>query len=119
MPRGATVGVVGRNGSGKSTLLQLICSILQPTHGSVSVQGRVSALLELGAGFNPEYTGRANVVLDGVMKGLSQREAKKRVPQIEAFAESASSSTSPLKRIHPACSFDWPSPPPSAWSRTF
>ena len=70
--KGETVGIVGRNGSGKSTLLQLICSILTPTSGSVQVEGRVSALLELGAGFNPEFTGRENVYLNGSIIGLSK-----------------------------------------------
>ena len=72
--KGETVGIVGRNGSGKSTLLQLVCGIIQPTTGVVNVNGRISALLELGAGFNPEFTGLQNVYLNGTILGLKKNE---------------------------------------------
>lgn len=85
--RGQTVGILGLNGSGKSTLLQIISSVLQPTMGRVTVQGKVAALLELGAGFNPELTGRENVVLNGTIMGLSRSEIAARMPDIEAFAD--------------------------------
>ena len=85
--KGETVGIIGRNGSGKSTLLQLICGILKPTSGSVQVNGRVSALLELGAGFNPEFTGRENVYFQGVIMGLGKEEMDKRFDDIAAFAD--------------------------------
>jgi len=87
VPRGATVGILGRNGSGKSTLLQIIYGVLQPTSGRVAHRGTMAALLELGAGFNPAFTGRANIHLHGATRGWSQRETKARLPQIEAFAE--------------------------------
>ena len=83
---GETVGIIGRNGSGKSTLLQVICSILQPTEGKVVVDGRISALLELGAGFNPEFTGRENVYLNGAILGLSKEEMDSCIADIESFA---------------------------------
>lgn len=85
--KGSTVGIVGRNGSGKSTLLQIICSVLRPTSGNVAVNGKISALLELGAGFNPELTGRQNVLLNGTMAGFSKEEMQDRMPIIERFAE--------------------------------
>jgi homopolymeric O-antigen transport system ATP-binding protein len=85
--RGETVGIIGRNGSGKSTLLQLICDTLSPTCGSVAVQGRVAALLELGAGFNPEFTGRENVYMNGALLGLTQQEIDARFEDIAAFAD--------------------------------
>ena len=85
--RGETFCVIGENGSGKSTLLQILAGILQPTTGSVAVNGRVAALLELGSGFNPEFTGRDNVFLNGAILGLSQKEMETRYPLIEAFAE--------------------------------
>src|ERR1700741_468838 len=85
--RGETIGVIGRNGSGKSTLLQVICGTNQPTEGDVRVRGRVSALLELGAGFNPEYTGRENVRLYASVLGLSPAEIAERMPRIIEFAE--------------------------------
>lgn len=85
--KGETVGIIGRNGSGKSTLLQLICDTLTPTYGSSVVQGRVAALLELGAGFNPEFTGRENVYMNGALLGLTQQEINARFEDIAAFAD--------------------------------
>jgi lipopolysaccharide transport system ATP-binding protein len=85
--KGETVGIIGRNGSGKSTLLQLICSILKPTSGTVQVNGRVSALLELGAGFNPEFTGRENVYFQGALMGIPTKAMDDRFDGIAAFAD--------------------------------
>ena len=85
--RGETIGIIGRNGSGKSTLLQLICDTLTPSCGSVAVKGRVAALLELGTGFNPEFTGQENVYMNGAMLGLSQQEIDDRFDEIAAFAD--------------------------------
>ena len=84
--RGETIGVIGRNGSGKSTFLQLVCGTLTPTVGSVQVRGRIAALLELGAGFNPEFTGRENVFLSASILGLSQAQIAERYDKIEGFA---------------------------------
>jgi len=85
--RGETVGIIGRNGSGKSTLLQLICGILKPTSGAVHVRGRISALLELGSGFNPEFTGRENVYFQGAIMGFNKEEMSARFGDIAAFAD--------------------------------
>jgi ABC-type polysaccharide/polyol phosphate transport system ATPase subunit len=85
--RGEIVSLVGPNGCGKSTLLQVICGILQPTTGRVVTRGRVAALLELGAGFNPEFTGRENVFLNGEILGLTREQMVRALPSIEAFAE--------------------------------
>ena len=85
--RGESIGIIGRNGSGKSTLLQLICGILNPTSGSVIVNGRISALLELGAGFNPEFTGRENVYLNTSIMGLTRQETDERFDRIAEFAD--------------------------------
>ena len=85
--RGETFCILGENGSGKSTLLQLVAGILQPTSGSVEVNGRISALLELGAGFNPEFTGRDNVYLNGAILGLATREVDSFYDSIVDFAE--------------------------------
>ena len=85
--KGETIGIIGRNGSGKSTLLQLICGILKPTAGTVWVNGRVSALLELGAGFNPEFTGRENVYFQGALMGFAKEEVDSRFEDIAAFAD--------------------------------
>jgi ABC-type polysaccharide/polyol phosphate transport system ATPase subunit len=84
--RGETLCIIGENGSGKSTLLQLVAGILQPTTGGIGVGGRVAALLELGAGFNPEFTGRANVYLNGSILGLTTRQIGERYDDIEDFA---------------------------------
>ncbi len=85
--KGETVGIIGKNGSGKSTLLQIICGILTPTGGNVEVDGRISALLELGAGFNPEFTGRENVYLNASILGLQKEEIDDCFSQIEEFAD--------------------------------
>ena len=85
--KGETLGLVGPNGCGKSTLLQIVCGILQPTSGRVVTRGRIAALLELGAGFNPEFTGRENVYLNGEIMGLSRAEIDRAMPSIESFAE--------------------------------
>ncbi len=87
VPAGKTFGLVGRNGSGKSTMLKLIAGIGRPTSGDVKVNGRVSALIELGAGFHPEISGRDNVFINGMMLGLSKREVADRFDEIVAFAE--------------------------------
>jgi len=97
VPKGQTLGIVGRNGSGKSTLLQILCSILQPTSGEVAVNGTISALLELGSGFNPEFTGRQNVFMKGMLMGFSREEIKKRLPAIEAFADIGEFIDQPIK----------------------
>lgn len=85
--RGECVGIVGSNGSGKSTLLQILCGTLSPSSGRVEVAGRIAALLELGAGFNPEFTGRENVHLNAALLGLTQDEVEKRLDRILAFAD--------------------------------
>jgi ABC-type polysaccharide/polyol phosphate transport system ATPase subunit len=87
VPRGSTLGVIGENGSGKSTLLKLVAGITKPSRGTLTVDGRVSALIELGAGFHPEISGRENVVINGIMLGLSRREIDARFDEIVAFAE--------------------------------
>jgi lipopolysaccharide transport system ATP-binding protein len=95
--KGETLGLVGPNGCGKSTLLQIVSGILQPTSGRVVTRGRIAALLELGAGFNPEFTGRENVYLNGEIMGLSRAEIEKAMPQIEAFAEIGEFMERPVK----------------------
>jgi ABC-type polysaccharide/polyol phosphate transport system ATPase subunit len=94
---GTTFGIVGRNGSGKSTMLKLIAGIGKPTSGSVSVRGRISALIELGAGFHPEISGRENVFINGMMLGLSKREVYRRFDDIVAFAELEDFIDAPVK----------------------
>src|SRR5262245_52054293 len=95
--RGEAFCIVGENGSGKSTLLQMVAGILRPTAGAVRVDGRVSALLELGAGFNPEFTGRDNVYLNGSILGLSTKQIDERYQDIESFAEIGEFINQPVK----------------------
>ena len=97
VPRGQTLGVIGRNGSGKSTALKLVAGITKPTSGTVKVQGRVSALIELGAGFHPEISGRENVFINGVMLGMSKREIQARFDAIVDFAELREFIDAPVK----------------------
>ena len=97
VPRGATFGVIGENGSGKSTLLKLVAGITKPSQGSLTVDGRVSALIELGAGFHPEISGRENVVINGIMLGLTRREVEERFEEIVAFAELEDFIDAPVK----------------------
>lgn len=95
--RGETVGIIGRNGSGKSTLLQIICKTLTPSNGSVTVNGRVAALLELGSGFNPEFTGRENVFMNATILGLTQLEIEEKYDSIVQFADIGEYINRPIK----------------------
>jgi ABC-type polysaccharide/polyol phosphate transport system ATPase subunit len=97
VPAGRTVGVIGRNGSGKSTALKLVAGITKPTSGTVQVRGRVSALIELGAGFHPEISGRENVFINGIMLGLTKREIQRRFDDIVGFAELSEFIDAPVK----------------------
>ena len=97
VPRGQTLGVIGRNGSGKSTLLKLVAGISKPTSGTVKVNGRISALIELGAGFHPEISGRENVFINGIMLGLTKREVAERFDEIVEFAEMKEFIDAPVK----------------------
>ncbi len=95
--KGETVGIIGKNGSGKSTLLQLICGIVSPSEGQVETNGRIAALLELGAGFNPEFTGRENVYMNATILGLSKSEIDLRLADIIAFADIGEFVDQPVK----------------------
>lgn len=95
--QGEFIAVLGRNGSGKSTLLQIICAVMQATSGSVTVNGKISALLELGAGFNPEFTGRENVILNGSLMGFTRSEMQAKMHAIETFAEIGEYFDQPVK----------------------
>lgn len=95
--KGETVGVVGRNGSGKSTLLQIICGTLTPTMGEIETRGRIAALLELGSGFNPEFTGRENVYLNAAVLGLTRDEVNDRFDAIASFADIGEFLDQPVK----------------------
>ena len=95
--RGETVGIIGRNGSGKSTLLQMICGTLNQTRGSIQTYGRIAALLELGAGFNPEFSGRENVYMNGAVLGLSKEEIDQRFDDIAEFADIGDFIEQPVK----------------------
>lgn len=96
--RGETVGIIGRNGSGKSTILKLIAGVMAPSEGQVHVFGRVSPLIELGAGFHPDLTGRENIFLNGSILGLSDKEIRARFPAIVDFAELWDFIDTPVKR---------------------
>lgn len=95
--KGESLGIIGRNGSGKSTLLQLICQTLTPSTGKVNVNGKIAALLELGAGFNPEFTGRENIFLNGALLGYHRREIQERLDHILAFADIGDFIDQPVK----------------------
>jgi lipopolysaccharide transport system ATP-binding protein len=95
--KGETVGIIGRNGSGKSTLLKMICGTLTPTSGSIQTNGRIAALLELGSGFNPEFTGRENVKLSATLYGLTEKEIDESFDKILSFAEIGAFIDQPLK----------------------
>jgi ABC-type polysaccharide/polyol phosphate transport system ATPase subunit len=97
VPKGCTYGVIGRNGSGKSTLLKCVAGITRPTSGTIKVDGRISALIELGAGFHPEISGRENVFINGIMLGLSKREIQRRFDEIVEFAELKDFIDAPVK----------------------
>ena len=97
VPKGCTYGVIGRNGSGKSTLLKCVAGITRPNDGTVMVDGRISALIELGAGFHPEISGRENVFINGIMLGLSKREIQQRFDEIVEFAELKDFIDAPVK----------------------
>ena len=97
VPKGCTYGVIGRNGSGKSTLLKCVAGITRPTEGSVTVDGRISALIELGAGFHPEISGRENIFINGIMLGLTKKEIQRRFDEIVEFAEMQDFIDAPVK----------------------
>src|SRR6187401_979308 len=97
VPAGRTLGVIGRNGSGKSTMLKLVAGITKPTTGTVVVNGRISALIELGAGFHPEISGRENVFINGIMLGLTKKEVARRFDEIVEFAELEEFIDAPVK----------------------
>ena len=94
---GTTTGIIGPNGSGKSTLLQIITGTLEPTHGTVWHEGRIAALLELGSGFNSEFTGIENIFMNAAMMGFSRRETEALLPEIEQFAEIGPFINQPVK----------------------
>ncbi len=97
VPKGTTIGIIGQNGCGKSTLLQIICGIVQPFSGHVNTNGRISALLELGAGFNPDFTGRQNVYMSGAVKGFTKKEMDERFDDIVSFADIGNFIEQPVK----------------------
>ena len=95
--KGEAIGIIGRNGSGKSTLLQMICGTLSPTAGSITTNGRIAALLELGSGFNPDFTGRENVYLNGALLGFSTEQINEKFDAISAFADIGEHLDQPVK----------------------
>jgi ABC-type polysaccharide/polyol phosphate transport system ATPase subunit len=97
VPKGTTLGIIGSNGSGKSTLLKLMAGIHRPTSGGIKVEGRVSALIELGAGFHPEFTGRENIFINGIILGLSRKQISQKLEDIIRFAELEEFIDNPVK----------------------
>jgi len=97
IPKGSTFGLIGMNGSGKSTMLKLVCGVSQPSSGSIEVKGRISALLELGSGFNPEFTGKQNIFLNASLMGFSRKEIESRYPDIVNFANIGEFIDQPVK----------------------
>jgi ABC-type polysaccharide/polyol phosphate transport system ATPase subunit len=97
VPKGHTLGLIGRNGSGKSTLLKLLAGIYRPDHGKIAVHGKVGALLELGAGFHPEFSGRENIFINGIVLGLAKREIRQQLDDIIRFAELEAFIDEPVK----------------------
>src|SRR4030095_9453971 len=95
--RGQSLGIVGENGAGKSTLLKIIAGVVRPTRGTVKIGGRVGALLELGSGFHPDYTGRENIYLSSALMGLSRRDTNAKLESIIAFADIGPHIDEPIK----------------------
>ena len=96
--RGCCLGIIGENGSGKSTLLSIIAGVLSPTEGSLVINGRISALLELGSGFNQEFTGRENIFLNASILGFSDSQTRERIPSIERTINKLADFSKPLNR---------------------
>ena len=95
--KGDSLAIIGKNGSGKSTLLQLLCGTLAPTSGEITINGRIAALLELGSGFNPEFTGRENIILNAILLGLTRKDAMNKMDKIIRFADIGKFIDQPLK----------------------